>query len=117
MGDRVLFQAWQGQEFGPVIYGHWSGDQAPHICHRLAIRMKDRPGDVSYTSARIVQEMIGTDPGALSFGTWNADAKLTATDSHGDAGIVLVECHPEGLRFSCVGGYLKIGPGGFPALL
>jgi hypothetical protein len=112
MGDRVLFQVWRRiaaveLEVSPVIYGHWSGSDAPAIVQSLQKRMKGREGDVQYTAARCVQEICGNDTGNLGVGLWNAKARLTANDSHGDAGVVLIECTPEGLRFQCLGGYLR----------
>lgn len=113
MGDRILFQVYsKGSttqpkgEVSPVIYGHWAGARGSAICAALQSRMKGREGDVSYTAARLVQELIGDSEGNLGFGIW-ASKLLKAKDSHGDAGIVLVECNPEGLHFDCLGGYLK----------
>lgn len=116
MGDRVLFQVISKAnpaEFGPVIYGHWSGSDAPRIVRQLAARMAERPGDVTYAAARLVQECVARDGGALGFGVWNASRRLTADDSHGDAGVVLVDC-ADGFRCECLGGYLRTGPDGFP---
>jgi hypothetical protein len=130
MGDRVLFQAvCKGREtyspktgklvkskkveFGPVIYGHWSGDRAPAVCQRIVERMASRPMDVEYTSARLVQEVVGDDTGNLSVGLWNAKKVLTAEDSHGDAGVVLVKLEKDGIKFECFGGYLEVTPSGF----
>lgn len=107
MGDRVLFQVHKGDEISPVIYGHWSGVNAPIVCKRLRERMRGRSGDVSYTAARLVQELIGEASGNLNYGIWNRDELLTEEDSHGDAGIVLVDCSGEELKFECLGGYLK----------
>jgi hypothetical protein len=108
MGDRVLFQVVKGKEFSPVVYGHWSGSKAPAVVARLAKRMKGREGDVEYTAARLVQELVGDAEGALSFGMWNAKAVLTAEDSHGDAGVVLIHAEPGGLRAEYLGGYLPL---------
>lgn len=118
MGDRVLFQVVNKADpaaFGPVIYGHWAGSNAPAIVRRLAERMADRAGDVDYATARLVQECTAGDDGALGFGVWNASARLTADDSHGDAGVVLVDCG-DGFRCECAGGYLRNGSDGFPRL-
>ena len=115
MGDRVLFQVIGGEEYSPVIYGHWAGERAPQVCASLRERMRNRPGDVSYTAARLVQELIGLDNGALSYGIWNADAPLVAGDSHGDAGVVLIHVAENGrspMRFECLGGYLVASPDG-----
>ena len=113
MGDRVLLQIVQDNEFGPVVYCHWSGARAPEIVRALAERMKQRPGDLDYASARLVQECTAADPdGALSFGISNAPARLTADDSHGDAGVVLIDCNT--FKCECLGGYLRTGADGFP---
>lgn len=103
MGDRVLMQCVQGEKFGPVVYGHWSGYQAPKIVARLKSRMESRGGDLDYWSARLVQEAIDNE-GNLGFGCWNASAQLTAEDSHGDAGCVLIDVDTG--EVTCLGGYL-----------
>ena len=115
MGDRVLFQVVNDSRgFGPVVYAHWAGSRAPDIVRKLAARMGQRPGDVEYASARLVQECTAGDPdGALSFGVSNAKRRLTADDSHGDAGVVLIDC-ANGFRCECLGGYLRTGADGFP---
>ena len=123
MGDRVLFQVVtsKGDAVGPVVYGHWCGSDAPAIVRRLADRMAARPGDVEYASARLVQEVIATAPDtSLGVGVWNAPTlgggmseRLTAEDSHGDAGVVLIDCGG-GFKCECLGGYLRTGPDGFP---
>ena len=118
MGDRVLFQVVSSQQpdkFGPVVYCHWSGERAPEIVKALAERMVDRTGDISYATARLVQECIAGDDGALSFGVWNATHRLTATDSHGDAGVILIDC-ADGFKCQCLDSYLIVGADGFPQL-
>lgn len=118
MGDRVLFQIVaknRPNQFGPVVYCHWSGSLAPEIVRALAKRMEGRSDDMSYATARLVQECVGDDGGNLSFGVWNADKKLTAEDSHGDAGVVLIDC-ANGFRCECLGGYLYTGEDGFPVV-
>ena len=115
MGDRVLFQVVRtaSKEFGPVVYCHWSGARAPEIVRKLAARMASRAGDIDYATARLVQECTAPDTdGALSFGVSNAKARLTADDSHGDAGVVLIDCST--FKCECLGGYLVTGPDGFP---
>ena len=113
MGDRVLFQIVRGHaEFGPVVYCHWAGYRAPEIVRKLASRMKSRTGDMDYATARLVQECTANGDGPLSFGVSNAAARLTAEDSHGDAGVVLIDC--DGFTCECLGGYLVTGPDGFP---
>ena len=115
MGDRVLIQivSTDRKEFSPVAYGHWCGDHTPEIVARLKARMlPGRPGDVAYTFARVIQEMTAGDTGALSFGAWNEPAILTAADSHGDAGVVLIDATT--FRCKCLGGYLIAGRDGLP---
>lgn len=92
MGDRVLIQvvAGHGKEFGPTLYCHWTGEEAPAVCERLAKRMADRPNDIGYATARLVQEAVGQCDGSLSFGVDNADKALTREDSPGDAGCILI---------------------------
>lgn len=110
MGDRVLFQVlaendWQSRS--PTVYGHWCGNATPAILRRLRERMKDRPGDVEYTAARLVQEVAAEcSDGSTSIGLWNSDGVLTGSDSHGDAGIVRILVGKTGMRFEFEGGYL-----------
>jgi len=114
MGDRVLFLVVRGaDEFDPGVYCHWTAVRAPEATHKLAERMKERRGDIGYASARLVQECTAADPdGAPSFGVSNAPAQLTAEDSHGDAGVVLIDCNT--FKCECLGGYLVTGADGFP---
>lgn len=110
MGDRVLFQvvSVDRQQYSPVLYCHWSGSEVNTILERLAKRMKGRSDDVEYVAARLVQEAINGDEGQLSFGIRNAQGILTAADSHGDAGVVLMIADPQGIRIQCFGGYLRV---------
>lgn len=106
MGDRVVIQCHNPKtsEVGPAVYGHWSGNKALAAIERLRARMASRPGDVEYWSARLVQELINGDAGCLSFGIWNAPELLTDKDSHGDAGVVLIDVTTGKIR--CIDGYL-----------
>jgi hypothetical protein len=115
MGDRVLFQVvskHDPKQFSPVIYCHWSGSYAPQIVRSLAERMQGRKGDVEYAAARLVQICTADDDGNLGFGIWNVDSKLTEADSHGDGGVVLIDCGD--FTCECLGGYLRTGDDGFP---
>jgi hypothetical protein len=91
-------------EFGPVVYGHWSGSDAPIIVERLKARMRTRGADLEYASARLVQDAINGDSGNLSFGLWNADHILTAGDNNEDAGVVLINVDDYSAEY--LGGYL-----------
>jgi hypothetical protein len=107
MGDRVLIQVINGKAFSPVAYGHWCGHRTPEIIKPLKERMQGREGDVIYTFARLVQEMTNGDPGNLSFGCWNATKPLGGGDSHGDAGVVLIDLTGDKFICRCLEGYLK----------
>jgi hypothetical protein len=114
MGERVLFQVVRGEQFSPVVYCHWAGDEVRDICDRLRERMGDRCGDLYYTAARLVQECIDGNEDNLSFGIWNADSVLTEADSHGDGGVVLIDVSGSQMEFKCFGGYWATVPGDLP---
>ena len=107
MGDRVLYQVHAPAQnaFGPVVYAHWGGNDAPAVVRRLAARMATRRGDVDYCTARLVQFVIeAADPDSnVGVGVWNTDHLLTADDSHGDAGVVLINAHDGTAQY--IGGY------------
>lgn len=111
MGDRVLMQVVNNEgEFGPVVYGHNAGVLAPMIVRDLVARMMERAGDVSYWSARLVQEVAKTcAEGAHSLGMWNAEEVLTGEDSHGDAGCVVINASTGEATYT--GGYYNSAGG------
>lgn len=102
MGDRILYQVVSkydrmtktALEFSPVVYGHNSGHNWKEDTAKLAKKMRDR-SDVQYAAARLIQIMIGDHPFSVNdncgFGIWNIDRVLTADDTHGDAGVVLID--------------------------
>lgn len=108
MGDRVLMQCYSSKtgEFGPVVYGHWVGSYAKSIVKRLTQRMQSRPDDLQYSSARLVQAAIQDDMGNTGFGIWNAKHLLNAEDTHGDAGVVLIDVSKDH-KATYLGGYLE----------
>ena len=92
MGDRVLMQVVNNEgEFGPVVYCVWSWSNVPKFVKELKKRMSDRQNDIPYSTANLAQIAMGNDADNLGFGIWNATAILTAEDSHGDAGVVLID--------------------------
>jgi len=115
MGDRVLMQCFSSKNnsFGPVMYCHNGGYEAPAVVRSLSERMEDRQGDLEYSSARLVQCAIGNDDYNTGFGMWNAQALLDKDDTHGDAGVILIDVD-NGHKCQCMGGYLKVGDDGFP---
>jgi hypothetical protein len=93
MGDRVLVQLISGDEVSPVLYGHWSGNDGKEWLNELILKMGDRLDDLSYSFARLVQlAMKNSVDSVISFGVWNATKKLELSDSHGDAGIYILNC-------------------------
>lgn len=117
MGDRVLFQLYRRGPVGspdavsPVIYGHWCGSNAPAYVAKLREVMASRGPDLDYAAARLVAILCGDAPGNLSVGMWNAplldggrERLLHEGDSHGDAGIVLIDVSDYSARY--IGGYL-----------
>ena len=107
MGDRVLMQCIIKKTgvFGPVIYGHWCGSDAPAIIAATKAQMIGHAGDVEYFSARLVQQVCATDPnGNTGAGIWNATGILTADDSQGDAGVILIDVDTGAVE--TLGGYL-----------
>ena len=116
MGDRVIFQIISKndpKDFSPAVYCHWAGDRAPEIVRSLKERMQGRGGDVDYAAARLVQICTANDTGNLSFGIYNVDHRLTEKDSHGDAGVILIDC-ADGFRCEIFDSYLTVGADGLP---
>lgn len=93
MGDRVLVQFKDSSDrVSPVCYMHWHGDRAPELIRECAKLMESRGEDLSYAFARFVGICHSHINGNLSLGVFNQAAKLTAEDSHGDAGCYVVNC-------------------------
>lgn len=103
MGDRVIFQVVRGYdretktalEFGPAIYGHWSGHEWREHAAAVKKHMAGCNDDVAYSSARLLQNMIVTPfqkNDNCGFGIWNTTKVLTVDDNPGDAGIILIDC-------------------------
>jgi hypothetical protein len=108
MGDRALIQVFSSDNYGdtlsPVLYLHWGGPAAPDIIEATFRQMKDRPDDVEYFFARLVENACATDPGGdMSIGVYNQTELLTKTDSQGDAGVFLVNVKRNTVSVS--GGY------------
>jgi len=105
MGDRALIviTSKNRDKFSPVIYTHFGGESVPEYIAELDGLMAGRRDDVDYAAARLVGIIHSHDVGNLSLGIWNAGRKLRralkaedeeflAQYSHGDAGIILVDC-------------------------
>ena len=103
MGDRALVQFTDGDEVSPVIYLHWSGSEVAGYLKELAELMRGREGDVNYAAARFVGICHNHIEGNLSLGMWNQVEKLTADDSHGDAGCFVVNV--DTWNIEAMGGY------------
>lgn len=117
MGDRALVQfhrpgaeAGDPDGYGPVVYLHWSGSRVPALLAEWREVMKTRMADITYGTARFIGVCHERIAPPLSLGVWSADHLLTKDDSHGDAGVFLVDCRtglaeqlggyyqPDGLR-------------------
>jgi hypothetical protein len=106
MGDRALIQLTDSQgELSPVLYLHWGGKGTPALLDSFFDRFLIKRGaDVSYGFARLVSYACESNMGeVLGVGVWNCDALLTADDSHGDAGIFVVDLDKHTVRYG--GGY------------
>lgn len=103
MGDRALIQVVSGEQVSPVCYLHWHGDAAPKFICELAERMKGRDGDIAYAFARLIGICHSHIDGNTSLGCWSAEEKLTEGDSHGDAGVFIVDCNTWSVE--ALGGY------------
>lgn len=117
MGDRALIQLVDSSgTVSPVLYLHWRGGSVADILARTEKRMRGRADDVSYAFARLVQEATAGDGATenLSIGVWNQAAKLTAGDSHGDAGVFVVNVSRERWTVAQGGGYGLEEDHGFP---
>jgi hypothetical protein len=113
MGNRVLIQfVGNDGDFSPVIYGHWHGSNAAQTLIDLQKQMESRGGDVSYIAARCVERMCLSDPGGdTGFGIWNTDKPLTEDESHGDAGVWLVDVSVVHWYVTILGGaFCEYGP-------
>jgi hypothetical protein len=106
MGDRALIQFTSKDEVSPVLYLHWSGANVPTIIRKAHELMAGRRGDVSYSFARMVSVACAENPGNLSVGVWNCAKTLTAEDTHGDAGCIVVDVTGGVWNVRCFGGYL-----------
>lgn len=114
MGDRVLFQFYNASDgsFSPAVYGHWAGHSAPGIIRELKERMKHRLGDMHYSVARLVQALTnaGNKNEDSGVGVWNAEAVLNEADSHGDAGVILINL--PSWKVTAIDGYLEVDEDG-----
>lgn len=108
MGDRVLIQFKSGKELSPVVYLHWGGGSVAKLLLQTSSLLRTRGADVSYTCARFIGYCHAENPdSALSLGVWNQKTKLSAKDSHGDAGCIVVDVSDRPWQFECSGGYLN----------
>lgn len=122
MGDRALIIFTDGTEVSPTVYLHWSGSSVPKLLEVCHSRMMGRLGDVEYGVARFIGICHEHVDGNLSLGCWNTDEaiavaarkaisgpeaehiKTLAEQSHGDAGLVVVNV--KDYSWKAFGGYL-----------
>ena len=103
MGDRALVQFKDNNEVSPVVYLHWDGSEVKDWLQELRELMGDRFSDVSYTCARFIGVCHSHIKGNLSLGVFTQTTELKQTDSHGDAGCLVVDV--ETGKVECSGGY------------
>lgn len=116
MGDRALVIFTDGKEVSPTAYLHWGGEAVPEYLKEHKTLMADRKGDVSYSCARFIGICHSKDAqGNLSIGVWGSSPALQeavlvgngeflAGDSHGDAGLIVVDVNS--YEWRAYGGYL-----------
>ena len=93
MGDRALLQVENAAgDVSPVLYLHWTGNNAMDIIQRIHDRMSGRRNDLDYTFARLVQQATENNTRNTGIGVWNQITRLTAEDSHGDNGCFIYNC-------------------------
>lgn len=95
MGNRVRIQMKSDSELSPVIYGHWSGGVAAQAIVACRERMSDRPKDLSYCAARMLQELLAFGAasdayGSTGYGIWNQETELCEAEAE-DAGCYVIE--------------------------
>lgn len=110
MGDRALIQMTDGVDYSPTLYMHWDGPNVAGILERTQRRMRDRPNDLAYAFARLVQEAIGNAEGNLSFGVSNCVNPVSPEASCGDAGVFLVNVRGPQWIVAQGGGYGLVNP-------
>lgn len=111
MGDRALIQLKYKDdingkvEYSPVLYLHWHGSSVGEILQATNRRMLARGyPDLPYTFARLVQIATAGDNEHTGFGVWNSETEHT--DSHGDAGVFIVDIDdPNMWKIKQFGGY------------
>lgn len=112
MGERALIQLIDSNKrVSPTLYLHWRGMEVGDILVETEARMADRPNDVDYAFARLVQIACDNDNGNTSFGVCNAFAVIDEGDSPGDAGCFLVDISEVKWKVMCCGGYGLQVPG------
>lgn len=106
MGNRARIQLTNNDgEVSPVLYLHWGGSDVADILTQTQSQMRTRANDIEYAFARLVQQAIGNDDGNTGFGVSNQIEKLTASDSHGDAGCFVVDISDAAWKVAQGGGY------------
>jgi hypothetical protein len=118
MGDRALVVFHNGEEgknleLSPVAYLHWSGSDMGSLLGELRERMRGRDKDVGYTFSRFLGIAHGRLDGNLSLGAWNGPRSMGEAlriESHGDAGMFLVDLSGPDWCVLTWGGYGFNGP-------
>lgn len=128
MGDRALVVFYDKKlgRVSPTVYLHWLGEQVPALLEKHAEFMSTRKGDLDYAIARFIGichcEIPDTNlslgvhetpqdvkDAILNLGHTSVDVGEAANEeiegySHGDAGVVVVDCNT--FKWEAFGGYL-----------
>lgn len=111
MSSPVFFQVISVERnlFSPIIYGHWAEEYKEKIIAGLKQRMRDRHGDVSYTAARLVQELCNREDlkdKDYGVGIRNAEKVWTEEEVKQSPGTplvtVIVEQEPPHFRYTII---------------
>ncbi len=115
MGDRGIVVCVSNESENPDIcaagiYVHWDGDRIPRFLKSALEQERLRAGDMEYSAARVCGVFHENIPDDMSLGLLPApkdlSTELLEKYSHGNAGVVLLNCSsPQSIR--CVGGYLE----------
>lgn len=99
MGDRAIIVLRDKDNHSPIIYCHWGGCHVNEYLDELDVMMRDRPGDLLYSAARLVGIIHNHLEPPYSLGMRNSKLphpskctyKTYADLSNGDAGTILYD--------------------------
>jgi len=119
MGNRaIIILKDSNNDFSPMIYLHWGGDNVIKYKELLEKKMSERPDDLDYATARMLGIICDDVSGNISVGCSNLDEssqymlarflqdkternqqKLMERLSHGDTGIHIIDISQEKFQY------------------